>query len=65
MLTWRFDTCACAAKVDRDFNFVEAINLCDEHRLATDEESWKAAHANNMRINLARAAAEEVEGQDA
>lgn len=65
MLTWRFDTCTCAAKVDRDFNFIEAINICEEHRLDSDAASWKAAHENNMSINLARAAAEEEERQDA
>jgi len=64
MLTWRFDTCPCAAKVDRDFNFIEAINICDAHRLDSEAESWKAAHENNMAINMARAA-EEIEGSDA
>lgn len=65
MLTWKFDTCPCAAKIDREFNFIDAINICDEHRLDTDAASWTAAHENNKRINRERAALEEIEGSDA
>lgn len=55
MLVWKFDTCACAFEVDREFKLIRAVNICADHKRDTEAESFKEAHEYNQAINRQKA----------
>ena len=74
-MIWQSTSCPCAYEVannifieGRFFKFMSVVNICDDHKRDTPEESCRAAHEYNMQVNIAKAAEEalaaEAEAQD-